>query len=179
MNIESLLTNHPFPRLLCSLTPDFFLVKCYEQLLNFVGLGSLSFLGSLSLVSELMWTMSVSWVRVSRLVGELPISYHFIPRPSRWIHLPGPTRFLKAMAPSAKLVVQKVTDVCGQVTHLGRVSGAFPSDVVGLCESCLCFRSGLTMLIVIPKIDGKVNHHQISRDLLFHLFGDDYNYGVW
>ena len=24
-----------------------------------------------------------------------------------------------------------------------------------------------------PKIDGKVNHHQIS-DLLFHLFGDDY-----
>ena len=26
-----------------------------------------------------------------------------------------------------------------------------------------------------PQIDGKVNHHQISRDLLFHLFGDDYN----
>ena len=25
-----------------------------------------------------------------------------------------------------------------------------------------------------PQIDGKVNHHQISRDLLFHLFGDDY-----
>ena len=27
-----------------------------------------------------------------------------------------------------------------------------------------------------PQIDGKVNHHQISRDLLFHLFGDDY---IW
>ena len=27
-----------------------------------------------------------------------------------------------------------------------------------------------------PQIDGKVNHHQISRDLLFHLFGDDYIY---
>ena len=26
-----------------------------------------------------------------------------------------------------------------------------------------------------PQIDGKVNHHQISRDLLFHLFGDDYS----
>ena len=25
-----------------------------------------------------------------------------------------------------------------------------------------------------PQIDGKVNQHQISRDLLFHLFGDDY-----
>ena len=25
-----------------------------------------------------------------------------------------------------------------------------------------------------PQIDGKVNHHQISRHLLFHLFGDDY-----
>ena len=25
-----------------------------------------------------------------------------------------------------------------------------------------------------PRIDGKVNHHQISRDLLFHLFGDYY-----
>ena len=35
----------------------------------------------------------------------------------------------------------------------------------------------LTMLIHYshPQIDGKVNHHQISRDLLFHLFGDDYN----
>ena len=29
-----------------------------------------------------------------------------------------------------------------------------------------------------PQIDGKVNHHQISRDLLFHLFGDDYNH-MW
>ena len=27
-----------------------------------------------------------------------------------------------------------------------------------------------------PQIDGKVSHHQISRDLLFHLFGDDYSY---
>ena len=27
--------------------------------------------------------------------------------------------------------------------------------------------------IVIPKKDGKVNHRQISRDLLFRLFGDD------
>ena len=27
-----------------------------------------------------------------------------------------------------------------------------------------------------PQIDGKVNHHQISRDWLFHLFGDDYPY---
>ena len=27
-----------------------------------------------------------------------------------------------------------------------------------------------------PQIDGKVNNHQISRDLLFHLFGDYYNY---
>ena len=27
-----------------------------------------------------------------------------------------------------------------------------------------------------PQIDGKVNHHQISRDLLFHLFGDDYRF---
>ena len=25
-----------------------------------------------------------------------------------------------------------------------------------------------------PQIDEKVNQHQISRDLLFHLFGDDY-----
>ena len=24
------------------------------------------------------------------------------------------------------------------------------------------------------QIDGKVSHHQISRDLLFHLFGDGY-----
>ena len=33
-----------------------------------------------------------------------------------------------------------------------------------------------------PQIDGKVNHHQISRDsifsYLFHLFGDDYNH-LW
>ena len=27
-----------------------------------------------------------------------------------------------------------------------------------------------------PHIDGKVNHHWISRDLLFHLFGDEYMY---
>jgi hypothetical protein len=27
-----------------------------------------------------------------------------------------------------------------------------------------------------PQTDGTVNHHQISRDLLFHLFGDDYIY---
>ena len=27
-----------------------------------------------------------------------------------------------------------------------------------------------------PQIDGKVNHHQISRNLLFHLFGDDYRF---
>ena len=25
-----------------------------------------------------------------------------------------------------------------------------------------------------PQIDGKVNHHWMSRDLLVHLFGDDY-----
>ena len=27
-----------------------------------------------------------------------------------------------------------------------------------------------------PQIDGKVNHHWICRDFLFHLFGDDYIY---
>ena len=30
-----------------------------------------------------------------------------------------------------------------------------------------------------PQIDGKVNRHQISRDLLFHLFGDDYNIYIY
>ena len=38
--------------------------------------------------------------------------------------------------------------------------------------------SGLIQVAVIPKWKrleeiGKENHHQISRDLLFHLFGDD------
>ena len=31
-----------------------------------------------------------------------------------------------------------------------------------------------------PQIDGKANYHWISRDLLFHLFGDDYIYiSIW
>ena len=36
----------------------------------------------------------------------------------------------------------------------------------------------LSMLIHYshPQIDGRVNHHWISRDLLFHLFGDDYKH---
>ena len=29
-----------------------------------------------------------------------------------------------------------------------------------------------------PQIDGKVNHHWISRDFLSHLFGDDYRYAI-
>ena len=37
-------------------------------------------------------------------------------------------------------------------------------------------KTGYCNGIVNPQIDGKVNHHQIDRDLLFHLFGDDYIY---
>ena len=29
-----------------------------------------------------------------------------------------------------------------------------------------------------PQIDGKVNQHCMSRDLLFHLFGDDYRQDI-
>ena len=41
----------------------------------------------------------------------------------------------------------------------------------------LITRSSSPKKISHPQIDGKVNHHEISRDLLLHLFGDDYNLG--
>jgi hypothetical protein len=48
----------------------------------------------------------------------------------------------------------------------------------GSSSQFLVFREKLVVRFHVgyshPQIDGKVNHHQISRDLLFHLFGDDY-----
>ena len=29
-----------------------------------------------------------------------------------------------------------------------------------------------------PQLDGAINHHWIARDLLFHVFGDDYHV-IW
>lgn len=78
--------------------------------------------------------------------------------------------FLKAMAPSAKLVVQKVTDVCGQVTQLLQQQGksveqlfdALAENQVVRWEAFCAFFQGVSSSLSEPDLHGL--WHSFDKD---------------
>ena len=61
------------------------------------------------------------------------------------------------------------SSTCPAARWVGSELGADRTDAKRVVEN-----GTIQIMYSYPQIDGKVNHHEISRDLLFHLFGDDY-----
>ena len=94
------------------------------------------------------------------------------------------TRVFGKNGPAPGLGIRKISGIsfCRSFFVHGSVSDRQPVAMMKLVDSKstkkhprLCDKWCWYIYIYShPQIDGKVNHHQICRDLLFHLFGDNY-----